>query len=535
MSELLDPLADSLTNKMEIISTEDGISRIEDCNERLAAEWTSEDIVGLIGADVSKLFQSMSAHQTARVIRDAYLESDLKMSGVNYQTAALYVRLGMTDAEIRSLGVTQAVPVRRYRRGQAPGVTSAEALHGDADKARDKWIFPDRDFTEPEKRRLMAGVLEVAVRACWQNSVYQWGGRYYHQQKGGPTGASVTMSASRVVMGMFGKQLISQLEKVTKVWMKSAYCDDIRFVINLFKNLRFNQDTKQFEAFDNDSVEDTIEALTEYCAGEIRIMMETINPDLKFEMELESHFPDKKLPTLDTNIYFSRPEDQAPVLEYHFYEKPMKTKYVILESSAMDYSQKMQILGNDLCRRLLNTKQSLCQDVKDEIVNNYATTLLRSGYKTSSVRQILISGLRGFKNKVLRASEAGTKLHRSAELSLDARLKNKIMGKSSWFKPKQKKASFGAKKYTKKVKKEKSKTSPSLKVKSVVFVPRTPSSKLAKLLRAEEQRLAVTTGYRVKIQERSGTQLRRILCSKSPLPTIPCGRDSCLMCKEDGS
>ena len=87
----------------------------------------------------------------------------------------------------------------------------------------------------------------------------------------------------------------------------------------------------------------------------------------------------------------------------------------------------------------------------------------------------------------------------------------------------------------KKVKKDKSKTSPSLKVKSVVFVPRTPSSKLAKLLRAEEQRLAVTTGYRVKIQERSGTQLRRILCSKSPLPTIPCGRDSCLMCKVDGS
>ena len=39
--------------------------------------------------------------------------------------------------------------------------------------------------------------------------------------------------------------------------------------------------------------------------------------------------------------------------------------------------------------------------------------------------------------------------------------------KSSWFKPKQKKAHFGAKKSTKKVKKDKSKTSPSLKVKSV--------------------------------------------------------------------
>ena len=45
---------------------------------------------------------------------------------------------------------------------------------------------------------------------------------------------------------MFGKQFISKLEKVTKVWMNSAYVDDIRFVINLFKNLRFNQETKQW-------------------------------------------------------------------------------------------------------------------------------------------------------------------------------------------------------------------------------------------------------------------------------------------------
>ena len=34
LSEMLDPLADSLTDKMEIISTEDGISRYKDCNKR---------------------------------------------------------------------------------------------------------------------------------------------------------------------------------------------------------------------------------------------------------------------------------------------------------------------------------------------------------------------------------------------------------------------------------------------------------------------------------------------------------------------
>ena len=177
-------------------------------------------------------------------------------------------------------------------------------------------------------------------------------------------------------------------------------------------------------------------------------------------------------------------------------------------------------------------KESLSQGIQNIIVNDYSLTLLRSGYNVSSVRQIIISGLRGFKNKVRRAAEAGRKLHRSAESSLDARLKKKIFAKTSWFKNNKK---AGAnKKYTKKVKKNKMKNSLALKVKSVIFVPRTPSSKLCKLLRAEEQRLAVTTGYRVKIQERNGIQLRRILC-KRPIPPIFCGRDSCMICKPGGA
>ena len=40
--------------------------------------------------------------------------------------------------------------------------------------------------------------------------------------------------------------------------------------------------------------------------------------------------------------------------------------------------------------------------------------------------------------------------------------------------------------------------------------------------------------YRVKIQERNGIQLRRILC-KRPIPPIFCGRDSCMICKPGGN
>ena len=75
------------------------------------------------------MFARMSAKQTARVVRDVFLESDLELKGINYQSAAMYVRYGMTDAEIRSLGLTRVVPVRRYTGGRAPGFKSKEASH----------------------------------------------------------------------------------------------------------------------------------------------------------------------------------------------------------------------------------------------------------------------------------------------------------------------------------------------------------------------------------------------------------------------
>ena len=192
---------------------------------------------------------------------------------------------------------------------------------------------------------------------------------------------------------------------------------------------------KSFEAFDNEDIpEDDIDSLTKFCSEQLKCAMESINPDLKFEMELEQDFSDHKLPTLDCNIWISCPHDQAPAIEFDFYEKPMKSKYVVMEKSAMDYQKKMSILSNDLCRRLMNTKQSIPQETNDSIVDKYSLTLLRLGYNINSVRQIIVAGLRGFKNRVLRAAEAGTKLHRSPESSLDARLKKKIFEKTSWFK-----------------------------------------------------------------------------------------------------
>ena len=74
---------------------------------------------------------------------------------------------------------------------------------------------------------------------------------------------------------------------------------------------------------------------------------------------------------------------------------------------------------------------NICQNRnrKDQIVDEYALKMLRSGYSLSQVRLIIVSGIRSFKRKVTHAKESGTKLHRSAKSSLNDRIKKKIFEK----------------------------------------------------------------------------------------------------------
>ena len=72
-------------------------------------------------------------------------------------------------------------------------------------------------------------------------------------------------------------------------------------------------------------------------------MMDQINPDLKFDLELEEDFEDMKLPTLDTAIWMGRTEDLAVKINYQFYEKPRNSVFVIPEKSAMDSTLQIQI------------------------------------------------------------------------------------------------------------------------------------------------------------------------------------------------
>ena len=89
-------------------------------------------------------------------------------------------------------------------------------------------------------------------------------------------------------------------------------------------------------------------------------------------------------------------EDACPKLSYRFFRQPMASRFVGLESSARAWNSKCASLSQDVLRRLQNTASHLP-------LEEFSPKLTRYGYSRVQSRNILESGIGGFKNKRARA------------------------------------------------------------------------------------------------------------------------------------
>ena len=151
---------------------------------------------------------------------------------------------------------------------------------------------------------------------------------------------------------------------------------------------------------------------------------------LKFTTEVGGEFPGGWLPTLDTALKVT-PQNQVT---FKFYEKPEGAKNTIHARTAMGENSKYQILSQEMVRRLMNTSNGLPDKEYWQITDNFADKLKNSGYNVEQIRRIVIAGAKGYGAKKLRSEQLGIPLRRTAEESQGARLKNKLVGKSTWFK-----------------------------------------------------------------------------------------------------
>ena len=191
------------------------------------------------------------------------------------------------------------------------------------------------------------------------------------------------MAVSRIVMIDWGKKLRNILSDAeVKIWMDSLYVDDFRALITALRpGLRWEPKTKKLEFREEWKEEDLKSEMsaTRRSATVLQAAMDSINPDLKFEMELEEDFPDNKLPTLDCRVWLETSTDKPPQFNFSFFEKTMNSQFVILEKSAMSYKQKFAILSQEVIRRMLNTSDRISQTERKQILDNFSEKMLRSG------------------------------------------------------------------------------------------------------------------------------------------------------------
>ena len=211
----------------------------------------------------------------------------------------------------------------------------------------------------------------------------------------------------------------------------------------------------------------------------------------------------------------------------------MKTPFVVMKDSAMGQSQKISILSNDLLRRLSNCSETVEMSEKVQIIDDYTETLSVSGYSKREIKEIIESGLTGFVRKVERLRKAGIPFHRPASMTLQGRIRKKLLEKTNWYKSKPKeKGGFDPRKRTSNQNGENKSLSEKEPPVSVMFCPQTPQGELAKRLREADKKLAEVTKDEVKIVERAGTKLRFLLHKSNPFDggKIKCNRDKCLIC-----
>ena len=302
------------------------------------------------------------------------MKSSIKFSNINHKKASTYVAMNMTAVEAANHPLGRVLPKRRSKTGSRPWVT------GNVMKAEKSWVYPNVEWTEMEKTLVVAEMTRIGIIVMMNTHLFQWDGKFYLQRKGGPIGLRATCATARITM-LFWDEKLDKILKDNNIGVDEGarYMDDIRLILDaLQEGWRWIENGLYYSPeweMEDKKLEETATQRTS------RIMKDIMNSVLKFlnlKMEIGDDFDNKKLPTLDLEIWV---QPGGRVL-YQHYEKPMNTNLVIQKSSALSENTKVSSLTQEVVRVLLNCSEDLDDSSRVEYLNKLSTKIRTSGYNT---------------------------------------------------------------------------------------------------------------------------------------------------------
>ena len=108
---------------------------------------------------------------------------------------------------------------------------------------------------------------------------------------------------------------------------------------------------------------------------------EMIKTEVDFPTNVKNN--QNKMPILDIHVWIRKIESENMVIKkqifYEFYEKPMASKFVLMQASAAPLSQKRTVLTQEGIRRLKNCKVDLEWEQKAHHLSNLMQKMKNSG------------------------------------------------------------------------------------------------------------------------------------------------------------
>ena len=375
-----------------------------------------------------------------------------------------------------------------------------EGKSEEQNKNKNIWISSKREPNKEEVKIMFAEVMARITRILMNYHVYEFAGELYIQEGNGSIGDEATGSMSDLIMiwwDIMFKNKLTLLEINNKLLKR--YIDDINGLFAAMKpgtefkdnKLTINKCKAEKDAKRN------IELVTMEVIGSIA---NSIDPMLKFTVDVPSNHEDGKLPMLDTKVWIDKGE-----INFEFYQKEMKNKLVLSKRSAMPNKQKIQIHTENVFRRLHNTRKCLDDKIKIRILNEFMESLKVSGYNHADRLKILKGGINTYEKIEEKVKANIRPFYRPANFEKDERKERKDKAKNTWFKKNNK--------FT-----------------SVMFVEPTPNGELVKKLREVEEKNQISETKRIKFVEKSGIKLVHKLTRKNPFRKN-CDDDFCMACK----
>ena len=345
----------------------------------------------IIGADVQALYPSLADVEVAILCYDAVMKSSIRFDNINYRKASQYIAMNLTKEEQTLSNLQRVLPIRTAKGGVRPCVSAKT-------DNEENWRFPLVEYTDLEKKRMIATIVQIGVLVMMNTHLYSFNGKTFIQQGGGPIGLRSTCAVARVVMNEWDAKWMEKLEENNvKVRKSERYMDDIRaFLKALKEGWRWFEGGFWFcEAWRNEDI-NSGKSNCKRTGDALLGSMNDIMNFLVFTLEIHEDFEDLKLPTLDTLLYM----EDGRIIHFEFFQKPMSTNLVLQADTALSDSLKMASLKEEVVRRLKYTSERLGFSKRLGTLEDLCQRMTNIGHKLRYMKQILIAGIMRFEAKL---------------------------------------------------------------------------------------------------------------------------------------